>query len=178
MYLNILVWAGFECAQLFLIVGQCSAIATDTNLRVDLKSDNIPVELSSNCFYKDVQSGNWNYFSSSEFSEPERMRFAAPGTANLSIYLGQQTTEKGVAESDGSVDRISNLSGHKRPLIDSTPDLQNGISPRVFGIPRKKWNNDYIPNDDDLLASILGIKYITFLLIVLISYGKYCRNQS
>jgi len=171
--LNTLVWVGFECAQLFLIAGLCSGIATNTNIRVDQKSDNIPVELSSNCISRDVQSGNCNYFSSSEFSEPERLRFAVSGNANLSNYLGQQTTEKGVTESDGSVDRISNLSGQKRHLIDVTPDQQNGISPKMSGIPRKKRNNDYIPNDDDLLASILGIKYITFL-IVLISHGMFC----
>jgi len=178
VHLNILIWVGFECSQLFLIAGLCSAIATDINIRVDQKSDNIPVELSSNCISKDVQSGNCNYFSSSEFTEPERMRFAVSENTILSNYLGQQTTEKGVTESDGSVDRISNLSGQKRRLLDITPDLQNGISPKMSGIPRKKRNNDYIPNDDDLLASILGINYIIFLLILLISHVMFCGNQS
>lgn len=142
-----------------------SVIPTGTNLGVDqnsydmllrLKSGvNDPVELSSDRIPKDVQSVHWNYFSSSEFSEPERMRFVASGNVNLSNDLGQLTTEKVIIESDGSVDRISNLSGQKRPLVDSTPYLQNDISPKMSGVPRKKRNSDYVPNDDDLLASIL-----------------------
>lgn len=116
---------------------------------------NNPVEPSPYCNPKDVQSGHWNYFSSSEISEPERMRFAVSGGVTLLNDPGPQTTEKAVIESDGSVDRISNLSGQKRRLVDSTPYLQNDMSPMTLGIPRKKQNSDYVPNDDDLLASIL-----------------------
>ncbi|ONK72378.1 uncharacterized protein A4U43_C04F18790 [Asparagus officinalis] len=100
--------------------------------------------------------GRENCFSSAELPEPERLRFAPPGSFDLLTVPGEQTIDKGVHESDGSVDRINNLSGKKRHLIDGTPDLQNGMSPMMSGIPRKKRNNDYIiPDDDDLLASIL-----------------------
>ncbi|ONK56901.1 uncharacterized protein A4U43_C10F14450 [Asparagus officinalis] len=150
-----------------------SAIAVDTNLGVHQKSNdmllgmtsvNNPMDLSSSSISKDVQSGHGNCFSTSEFSEPERMRFALSGNVGLLNDVGQQTTEKEVTESDGSVDRISNVSGQKHYLMDITPDLQNGISPKISGIPQKKRKNDYIPNDDDLLASILVGRTPAFII--------------
>ncbi|KAJ6850662.1 sister chromatid cohesion 1 protein 4-like [Iris pallida] len=115
---------------------------------------NAPVESSGNCISELAQTDPWNCTSSSQFPDPEKMLLAPTGYSNLPSDLGQQTADKGVTESDGSVDRISNLSGQKRHF-DNTPGLQNGMSVQVPGIPRKRRYNNYIPEDDDLLASIL-----------------------
>lgn len=171
---------------LILIAGAHSTISTDINLVMDQNSKNMlpgltfvvnnTVELSSNSVQKDIQSDHLNCFLSSEFPEPERMRFAASGYTNFLTDMGQQTTEKGIVESDGSVDRVNSLSGQKRHLVDSTPSLQNDISPKMSGILRKKRNNDYIPHDDDLLASILGINHSNYLILIVRFWrGNFCK---
>ncbi|KAK1318874.1 Sister chromatid cohesion 1 protein 3 [Acorus calamus] len=97
-----------------------------------------------------------NFSRSSDFPEPERLR-AAP-VAELVLpndLLGQSTLEKGHSESDGSVDRISTLSGKKRHSMESTPVLQDGNATKFFRGRRSRKNVDVVPDDDELLSSIL-----------------------
>lgn len=75
---------------------------------------------------------------------------------NQTNELGQVTVEKGVTESDGSANRVSSLTGKKRRLVDSTPALENESTGKIARKPRAGKSMDYIPDDDDLLASILG----------------------
>nr|XP_010908705.1 sister chromatid cohesion 1 protein 4 isoform X1 [Elaeis guineensis] len=114
-----------------------------------------PNEPSTGPISKDTQLDQFNCSSSSEFPEPEKMLLAPAGNVDPASELGQLTAEKGVIESDGSVNRISSLCGKKRRLMESTPVLQHGTSTKMSGKSRIRRNTDYIPDDDDLLASIL-----------------------
>ncbi|KAJ0972236.1 hypothetical protein J5N97_020195 [Dioscorea zingiberensis] len=114
-----------------------------------------PSELSSLANIKNNQSDHLNCTSSSEFPQPEKMLLAPTGNADMPNDLGQLTSEKGVTESDESVDRNKTLSGKKHRLTDSMSALQSGSSDKLVGRPRFRRNREHIPDDDDLLASIL-----------------------
>ncbi|XP_008788164.2 sister chromatid cohesion 1 protein 4-like [Phoenix dactylifera] len=141
------------------------ANATNTDLKMHQQSGHAlsepvpgvsnPNEPSTGPILKDTQLDHFNCSSSSEFPEPEKMLLAPAGNVDQVSELGQLTAEKGVIESDGSVNRISCLCGKKRRLMESTPVLQNGTSTKMSGKSRIRRNTNYVPDDDDLLASIL-----------------------
>ncbi|CAA6660281.1 unnamed protein product [Spirodela intermedia] len=84
-----------------------------------------------------------NCSASSEYPEPERM------------LLGTRGIKKGVTESDGSVDRGVSTRGRKRHLTESSPFQLNGILAKSSRASQSGRNAEYIPDDDDVLASIL-----------------------
>jgi len=91
----------------------------------------------------------------SEFAEPEKMLSAPDAEFNPANDLGQITVEKGTTESDGS-NKIGSLTSRKRHLEDSLPALESETTERLSSRPRGKRTTDFVPDDDDLLASILG----------------------
>ncbi|KAG0476694.1 hypothetical protein HPP92_013535 [Vanilla planifolia] len=93
-------------------------------------------------------------YSSSGFQEPEKM-LASVVNVDFPIYQGMQTVDRGVTESDGSVDRVSSHYNRKRRAMDSAAIPETGSSAKLSGIPRSKKATDNIPDDDDILASIL-----------------------
>lgn len=96
-----------------------------------------------------------NELSTSEFAEPEKMLSAPDAEFNHAIDLGQITAEKGTAESDGS-NIIGSLTSRKRHLEDSLPALESETTEKLSSRPHAKRTNDFVPHDDDILASILG----------------------
>ncbi|KAJ0969347.1 hypothetical protein J5N97_022224 [Dioscorea zingiberensis] len=131
-------------------VHQTSEIVLSENTSVET-----PQKLSSDTNIKDNQLDHLNYSATSEFPEPEKMLLAPICNDNMSNDLGQLTSEKGVTGSEESVGRIKSLIGRKRGLTESILDLQNGSSAKLPGRPRVRRNTENIPEDDDLLASIL-----------------------
>lgn len=95
-----------------------------------------------------------NELSASEFAEPEKMLSAPNAEFNHAIDLGQITVEKGTTESDGS-NIIGSLTSRKRRLEDSLPALESETTERLSSRPHGKRTNDFVPHDDDILASIL-----------------------
>ncbi|KAL5990793.1 hypothetical protein ACLOJK_011697 [Asimina triloba] len=91
----------------------------------------------------------------SDFPAPETLLSAPEGVSDLPNDLLVQTTldKEAVTEGDGTVDRFQSLSGRKHNLREST--LQNSTSAMLSGTSRSKRSMDYIPEDDDVLASIL-----------------------
>ncbi|XP_010251392.1 PREDICTED: sister chromatid cohesion 1 protein 4-like [Nelumbo nucifera] len=70
--------------------------------------------------------------------------------------LLEPTPEKEtVQECEGSEDGVKILSGKKRCSMESTPALQSGKSTKLSGVPQSKRTVESIPDDDDLLSSIL-----------------------
>lgn len=100
----------------------------------------------------------------SEVAEPEKMLSAPDAGFDHANDLGQITAEKGTTESDGS-NKIGSLTSRKRHLEDSLPALESETTERLSSRPRKR-TTDFVPDDDDLLASILGTNYLStaFLL--------------
>ncbi|KAJ8478105.1 hypothetical protein OPV22_021832 [Ensete ventricosum] len=133
-----------------------------TGSAVDVSNiDELLVDLSQ----KDAQKNQLNCSLSSEFPEPEKMLLASTGDIDHANELSQVTEEKGVIESDGSVNRITSLSGKKRRPMETMSALQNGSSGKIYGRSRLRKNTEYVPHDDDLLASILVGKKTPLLRI-------------
>uniref|UniRef100_A0A0A9D6K6 Sister chromatid cohesion 1 protein 4 n=1 Tax=Arundo donax TaxID=35708 RepID=A0A0A9D6K6_ARUDO len=95
-----------------------------------------------------------NEQSTSEFAEPEKMLSAPDAEFNEANDLRQITAEKGITESDGS-NKIGSLTSRKRHLEDSLPALESETTEKLSSRPHGKRTNDFVPDDDDLLASIL-----------------------
>jgi cohesin complex subunit SCC1 len=96
-----------------------------------------------------------NEQSTSEFAEPEKILSAPDTEFNQANDLGQITAEKGITESDGS-NKIGSLTRRKRHLEDSLPALEGETTERLSSRCSTK-TADFVPDDDDLLASILGM---------------------
>ncbi|WOL04453.1 sister chromatid cohesion 1 protein 4 isoform X1 [Canna indica] len=108
---------------------------------------------------------NQNSCPSSEYLEPEKMMLAPSANADQANELSLVTEEKGVIESDGSVNRMTSLSGKKRRLMEITPALENDHSEKMSDRSRLRKNSENVPDDDDLLASILVGKRTPLLKI-------------
>ncbi|KAL0918893.1 hypothetical protein M5K25_010940 [Dendrobium thyrsiflorum] len=121
-------------------------------------------ELSMGVFSKVTHFNNLKLSPSSEFLGPEKM-LAPSFSVNFPTYQGLQAPDKGVAESDGSIDKNSSHYNRKRREMDSTTILQTGSSAKFSGIPRSRRSADYVPADDDVLVSILDGKTVPSLEI-------------
>jgi len=95
-----------------------------------------------------------NDLSTSNFLERETMLSAPDTQFHLTNDLGQITAERGITESDGS-NKIGSLTSRKRHLEDSLPAPQSRTTENLPSRPHGKRPADAIPDDDDLLASIL-----------------------
>ncbi|KAM0947215.1 putative rad21/Rec8-like protein [Dioscorea sansibarensis] len=131
-------------------VPQTSEIVLSDNTSVEK-----PQKLSCDANREDNQLDHLNGTSSPEFPVPEKMLLAPPGDDNMSNDLGQLTSEKGVTGSEESVDRIKSFSRKKRHLTENISGPQNGSPAKLPGRPRGRRITEHIPEDDDLLASIL-----------------------
>ncbi|KAG6506747.1 hypothetical protein ZIOFF_032076 [Zingiber officinale] len=122
-------------------------------------------ELLADPCQKDTEKNKLNCSVSSDFLEPEKMLLAPTGDGDQTNELSQVTEEKGVIESDGSVNRITSLSGKKRCIMETTSAWQIDSSGIVSGRSQSRKNTDYVPDDDDLLASILDGRRTSLLRI-------------
>ncbi|XP_006645171.1 sister chromatid cohesion 1 protein 4 [Oryza brachyantha] len=95
-----------------------------------------------------------NDLSTLEFPEREKMLSAPDVEFYQANDLGQVTAEKGTTESDGS-NKVGSLTSRKRHLEDSLPAPESATTEKLSSRSRGKRTIDDIPDDDDLLASIL-----------------------
>ncbi|XP_077229812.1 sister chromatid cohesion 1 protein 4-like [Tasmannia lanceolata] len=110
---------------------------------------------------KDTQLVMLNGSTSSEFPAPETVVLAPAEVPDLvDDLLVPSTANK---EGEGSANRFKSLSGKKRHLMESTPVLENGDSAKLSVVRGSKRSMDYIPDDDDVLASILVGRRMPFL---------------
>ncbi|RWW20931.1 hypothetical protein GW17_00014936 [Ensete ventricosum] len=135
-----------ECIEKQVIVHNMSGTYLTEPVPVVGNTNELSVDHSS----KDTELDRLNCSSS-----PERMLLAPTSDVDQAKELSQLTVDKGVTESDGSVGRISSLSGRKRRLVDSELVLPNGSSAKMSGRKPFRRSTESIPDDDDLLASIL-----------------------
>ncbi|XP_068666108.1 sister chromatid cohesion 1 protein 4-like isoform X2 [Aristolochia californica] len=103
----------------------------------------------------------------SEFPAPETLVSAPPCGPDLLIDLVQSRAEKDViVEGEKTVDQLDKVSGKKRKIMESTPDLQTDNSNKLSLDCQSVQCTDFIPDDDDILASILVGKRRTPILKV------------
>ncbi|CAO2196586.1 unnamed protein product [Urochloa humidicola] len=133
-----------------LCVGSSEPSVMENQANVDAQDSQHEVQ----AVQQEVASNDRPNELTSEFAEPEKMLSAPDAEFSHANDLGQITAEKGTTESDGS-NKIGSLSSRKRHLEDSLPALESETTERLSSRPRDKRTTDFVPDDDDLLASIL-----------------------
>ncbi|KAL9453168.1 hypothetical protein AB3S75_008880 [Citrus x aurantiifolia] len=93
----------------------------------------------------------------SDFPAPEKLLSVPEGLLDKpNDLIVESTPEKEVLAGSGGVDAGNKLnSGKKRSYTESTITVESLNSSESFGVDRTKRNSEFIPDDDDLLSSIL-----------------------
>ncbi|GMI84534.1 hypothetical protein HRI_002122700 [Hibiscus trionum] len=105
----------------------------------------------------DDQLENSNNCATSDLPAPEKLLSAPEGPLDKpSDLLGKSTPDKEVLEENDEIDAGTKLiSGKKRSITESTLTIESINSVESFGRPRSRRTADSVPDDDDLLSSIL-----------------------
>lgn len=123
------------------------------------KSDECLDGVSSN----DNQLGALHHSAISEIPAPETLLMATTEASDLPNDSVLQLTADEPVTSEGTADRFESLSGKKRRLMESTPVFEDGNASKFSRMLRSRSIEDSIPDDDDVLASILGIELFLVL---------------
>lgn len=111
----------------------------------------------------DSQSENVNVCASSEFPAPEKLLSVAEEDLHNNL-LFEATPDQSTAQTDGINDASLTVSGKKRTFTESAMTMQSLNSVQSSTIVRTKRTPESVPDDDDLLSSILGISNEYFIL--------------
>lgn len=125
---------------------------------------NLPLEVVGpssldNATSFDNQFENLDRSANSDLPAPEKLLSVPEGfTSKPSDFLMESTPDKEIIGGDvGDDTGIKLISGKKRSSTESTMTVQSLNSVESFGEARGKRTAESIPDDDDLLSSILGI---------------------
>jgi cohesin complex subunit SCC1 len=104
------------------------------------------------------QLNNLNSSGTSDFPAPEKMLSVPEGFTGIPNDLLVESTpdKEDLPGGDGAGIK---LTGKKRSFTESTLTVQSLNSVESFGMTLSKRTAESIPDDDDLLSSILGIKW-------------------
>ncbi|XP_028120717.1 sister chromatid cohesion 1 protein 4 isoform X2 [Camellia sinensis] len=93
----------------------------------------------------------------SELPVPEKLLSVPEGLADLQDNLLMESTpdKTHLATGDGSDAGINNIAGKKRSFTESTMTLQSLNSVESLGMAHSKRTKESVPDDNDLLSSIL-----------------------
>ncbi|KAE8664755.1 Sister chromatid cohesion 1 protein 4, putative isoform 4 [Hibiscus syriacus] len=105
----------------------------------------------------DDRLDNSNNCATSDLPAPEKLLSAAEGPLDKpSDMLGNSTPDKEVLVENDEIDAgTKHISGKKRSLTESTLTIESINSVESFGRPGSRRTTDSVPDDDDLLSSIL-----------------------
>lgn len=96
-----------------------------------------------------------------EMPAPEKMLSAYQISVEPNDLLMDSTPDnRDIASSIINVEGVKCISGKKRSFTESTQTLQSVDLAESYGGTLSKRSAEFIPDDDDLLSSILGIKVI------------------
>ncbi|OMO82611.1 hypothetical protein COLO4_22916 [Corchorus olitorius] len=100
---------------------------------------------------------NFNNWATSELPAPEKLLSVPEGPLDSpSDLLGESTPNKGVLIGTNETGAGTKLiSGKKRSATESTLTMESINSVESFGRPRSRRTAESVPDDDDLLSSIL-----------------------
>ena len=106
----------------------------------------------------DDQLENSNNCAMYDLPAPEKLLSAPEGPLDKpSDLLGESTPDKEVLIGNDEIDaRTKLISGKKRSMTESTLTIESINSVESFGRPRSRRTAESVPDDDDLLSSILG----------------------
>lgn len=113
----------------------------------------------NNVLSKDNQLENINESENSELPAIEKLLSVPQGLADIQTnLLAESTPDKTHLTGDVGDAGISFLSGKKRSFTESTLTVQSLNSVESLGVVQSKRTKESVPDDNDLLSSILGIK--------------------
>lgn len=117
-------------------------------------------EQLDNAGSNDSRFNNINSSETSDFPAPEKLLSVPEGlTGKSNDLLVESTPDKAdLAGGDGAGEGTKLISGKKRSFTESNLTVQSLNSVDSFGMTRSKRTAESIPDDDDLLSSILGVK--------------------
>lgn len=156
----------------FVLGEQCLATDfMDTVLEKNKKLDLAPCgelqadsrmidEQLDNAVSNDSQLNNLNSSGTSDFPAPEKMLSVPEGfSGKPNDLLVESTPDKETLPGGDGAGAGIKLTGKKRTFTESTLTVQSLNSVESFGMTLSKRTEESIPDDDDLLSSILGIKW-------------------
>ncbi|XP_044508689.1 sister chromatid cohesion 1 protein 4-like [Mangifera indica] len=113
-------------------------------------------ELLDNVIFNDHLE-NLNNSTISELPEPEKLLSVPEGLLDIpnDLLVASTPEKEALAGSDGVEARNEFVSGKKRSHTESTLTFESLNSSESFGVARSKKTSESIPDDDDLLSSIL-----------------------
>jgi cohesin complex subunit SCC1 len=128
----------------------CGEIQADSRLLDEQLDHAVP---------NDSQLNNLNSSGTSDFPAPEKMLSVPEGfTGKPNDLLVESTPDKEDLPGGDGAGAGTILTGKKRSFTESTVTVQSLNSAESFGMTLSKRTAESIPDDDDLLSSILGIK--------------------
>ncbi|XVE62130.1 hypothetical protein DITRI_Ditri06bG0094200 [Diplodiscus trichospermus] len=123
---------------------------------VEVQGEACQIQMSEPALCGD-QLENSNNCAMSELPAPEKLLYAREGPLDRqSDLLGESTPDKEVLAGNDDIDAGTKLiSGKKRSITESTLTVESINSVESFGRPRSRRSAESVPEDDDLLSSIL-----------------------
>lgn len=104
------------------------------------------------------KTGRLNESTASDIPEPEKMLSAYQHDNEMNHLLLESTPgNQGISEGNTNAAGVTSISGKKRSYTESTLTMQSMDLVESYGGAQSKRTAESIPDDDDLLSSILGI---------------------
>ncbi|XP_010492511.1 PREDICTED: sister chromatid cohesion 1 protein 4-like [Camelina sativa] len=133
------------------------AIATEVNQETDssLQGDGPTDEQLNNANATDEQLGSLTGFTDSDLPAPEKVLAAPNREGDGNNFMVESTPDKenpGTCNDDAG---NNNITGKKRTFTESTLTAESLNSVESVGLIQSKRTADSVPDDDDLLSSIL-----------------------
>ncbi|KAL1205818.1 Sister chromatid cohesion 1 protein 4 [Cardamine amara subsp. amara] len=128
---------------------------TDSSLQGDAQASSRPDEQLKNAHITDEQLGNLTGFTDSDLPAPEKVLSIPNGLGDGNHFMVESTPDKedpGTCNEDAT---NNNITGKKRTFTESTLTAESLNSVESVGLIQSKRTADSVPDDDDLLSSIL-----------------------
>ena len=122
------------------------------------------------------KTGNLNESTASDIPEPEKMLSLAHERDNEMNHLLLESTpgNQGISEGYTNATGVTSISGKKRSYTESTLTMQSMDLVESNGGAQSKRTAVSIPDDDDLLSSILGIYLVLYALCFIFVVVTVC----
>ncbi|KAL9402266.1 hypothetical protein Peur_006115 [Populus x canadensis] len=145
---------------------KCHATDVIQSVEIQISELNLPGEIQAdggkqdeqpdNTFPSDNQLENLNSSLTSELPTPEKLLSVPQGLLDKpNDLLVESTPVEEIVDGGDRSSAGTNITGKKRSFTESSLTVQSLNSVDSFGVSRSKRTVDSIPDDDDLLSSIL-----------------------
>lgn len=150
---------------------------TDSSLQGEAQEYSRPDEQQKNAHITDEQLGNLTGFTDSDLPAPEKVLAVPNGLGDGTHFMVESTPDKedpGTCNEDAG---NNNITGKKRTFTESTLTAESLNSVESVGLIQSKRTVDSVPDDDDLLSSILGISLLWLLSVLFCTFYCSCLSK-